>query len=260
MDHEAKSEDVDGDGEIESPLVVACLSDEEADDEEKHSRDNLESRVDISSLGGVKVDNDLQERGEEVVPGVIRDLVLEALALRGLLTVKLVKGPPDTSKETTASMGLDDCALLESLAQVDLEYKEQRNSDAGQNKSNPTETPSPVLDVDDKSSSSFGAGESSDHVRRRGKGKGQTSVPQVRGIGSENADGVDHASPSDRVEDLGGAEGREVLRDGHEDQAQSGKATHEEEALCTAPDVEGLGHGNVAGCGHGVGHDGDGGH
>jgi len=75
MDHETESEDVNGDSEVESPLVVAGLSDEETDDEEKHAGNNLESRVDISSLGRLKVDNNLQEGSKEVVPGVVGDLV-----------------------------------------------------------------------------------------------------------------------------------------------------------------------------------------
>lgn len=75
MDHEAESEDVDGDSEVEGPLVEAGLSNEEADDKEKHTRNDLESRVDIPSLSRTEVDDDLQEGRKEVVPGVVGDLV-----------------------------------------------------------------------------------------------------------------------------------------------------------------------------------------
>lgn len=75
MDHEAESEDVDGDSEVEGPLVEAGLSNEEADDKEKHARNDLESRVDVPSLSRTEVDDDLQEGRKEVVPGVVGDLV-----------------------------------------------------------------------------------------------------------------------------------------------------------------------------------------
>lgn len=157
-------------------------------------------------------------------------------------------------------MSLGDCSLLESLVKIDLQDKEKRNSDTRQNDSDPAETPSPVLDIEDKSSGSLGTGKSRNHVWRGSKGKGQTSVPEIRCIRSEDTNGINHTSPSDRVEDLRSTEGGEVLRYSHEDKTKSCKATHEQEALSASPDVEGLGHGDVAGCSHGVGHDGDGGH
>ena len=43
MDHETEGEDVDGNSEVEGPLVVAGLADEETDDEKKHAGNNLES-------------------------------------------------------------------------------------------------------------------------------------------------------------------------------------------------------------------------
>ena len=167
------------------------------------------------------------------------------------LTVKLVKSPPDATEKATASSGLGNCTVLKSLAQVDLEHKEQGNSDTGQDEGDPTETPSPVLDISNKGGSSLGTSKRGDHVRRRSKGKSQTSVPQVGRIGSENTDSVDHASETDRIEDLCGTESSEVLRDGHEDETKSGETAHEEESFSTAPDVKSLSHGNVASCGHG---------
>lgn len=169
-----------------------------------------------------------------------------------VLTVELVEDPPDAAKEAAASMCLGDCSLLESLVKIDLQDKEQRNSDTRQNDSDPAETPSPVLDIEDKSSGSLGTGKSRNHVWRGGKSKGQTSVPEIRRIGSEDANSINHASPSHRVEDLCSTEGGEVLRHSHEDKTKSCKATHEQEPLSASPDVEGLGHGDIAGCSHGV--------
>lgn len=61
-------------------------------------------------------------------------------------------------------MSLGDCTLLESLVKIDLQDKEQRNSDTRQNNGYPAETPPPVLDIKNKSSGSLGTGKSRNHV------------------------------------------------------------------------------------------------
>lgn len=61
VDHETKGKDVDRNRKVKSPFVEASLSDEEADDEEKNARDDLESRVDVASFSRAEVDDDLQE-------------------------------------------------------------------------------------------------------------------------------------------------------------------------------------------------------
>lgn len=75
VDHKALGEEVQRDGRVEEPLEVASAADSVTNDEEEDTRDDLEGRVDISSLGRLEVGNDLQERGEVEVPAVVRGLV-----------------------------------------------------------------------------------------------------------------------------------------------------------------------------------------
>lgn len=108
---------------------------------------------------------------------------------------------PDALRKGPATARPGDDALVVGFLKVGLQQKVERGGDDGQNDGEAAETPSPV-DVEVEALGSLGSGEGGNHVRGRGEGKGDTSVPQVCGIGREHTNGVDDASETDLVENL----------------------------------------------------------
>lgn len=75
VDHQTLSEDVQGHGDVEEPLEAAGLADQPTDEEEQDTGDDVERVTDVTGFGNAQVVDNLQERGEVVVPAVVGELV-----------------------------------------------------------------------------------------------------------------------------------------------------------------------------------------
>lgn len=75
VDHEALGEDVQRYSDVQQPLKPPSPTHQVSDQKEQDTRDHVEGVVDVPGLGEGDVVDDLQVRGEVVVPAVVSDLV-----------------------------------------------------------------------------------------------------------------------------------------------------------------------------------------
>ena len=118
------------------------------------------------------------------------------------LTVKRKKVVLDVLQQCPATaLGRLNDALLLGLLQTGPEDKVDRRGNAGDDDGKSTKPPAPV-DVQQELLGGLGPRKGRNHVRRRGKGKRNTAVPEVGDVGCEDAEDVVHASKPDRVKYL----------------------------------------------------------
>lgn len=77
IDHKAFTEEVEGDREHQEPPKVTSLSDSVTDNEQPDTRDNVEDTGDVTSNRDGGTENDLEVRGEVVIPTVVCNLIGE---------------------------------------------------------------------------------------------------------------------------------------------------------------------------------------
>lgn len=130
------------------------------------------------------------------------------------------------------------------LLLVELEDHGQGEEGEGLDDSECPVSPSPAAHFQERLGSQ-GTGECGADKRRTGKGECESSVPQAGGISHEDLqDQVDRivANP---VEHITGSVGIGVIARGQDNQTQDVDAHEKDEALCTTPDVNGLGDGQL---------------
>ena len=100
-----------------------------------------------------------------------------------------------------AAFGRLNDALLLGLLQAGPEDKVDRGGDTGDDDGKGAKPPTPV-DVQQELFGGLGSRKGGNHVRRRGEGESNATVPEVGDVGCEDAEDVVHASKSDGIEDL----------------------------------------------------------
>lgn len=117
------------------------------------------------------------------------------------LTIELDNVMHDTLRERSSARLAYKEALLPCFPGVELQHREKRKCNEGQDDRKAPECPAPA-NVLVEPFSSVRPGESGNHVRRRREGKSQASISQSGGVRGEDINGVDHATEPNRVEHL----------------------------------------------------------
>lgn len=148
MDHEAHTEQVQGDDPEKQPAVAAGLADQDTDDEKPHAGDDVEDVGNVTGSGDGNARVDAQERGVVPVPAVVRDLVADvkctsaedgARAQDGPIEeghggeISLVEAESDQSEETDDEHADAASAVpFPSIVIVSVEGQEEDDETSGQ--------------------------------------------------------------------------------------------------------------------------------